>query len=242
MDTTGFLPILWWALGGAAAVGAGAYMYMEYQAYLLRTNVAGIPGGLRFTSQLFVVEARYGAKQLVVQARKARYKRKPLPQGDETEQTGSLTATLTAAGLQIQIFRIVEKSGDEGAPQETGVSSIVFNASDELTLQATQETQGESAVLHLDDIPASIAQDFQRFSNSLRTWLDKVEHGLNMEIEARRMKDEEAARLAAQAATADKVAEDPNAVLTSVALPLKPAAARHLANALQAIIWQVRTS
>ena len=50
MELTGFLPLLWWALGGAAVLGACFYLYVEYQAYLLRTSVTSVPGGLRFVA------------------------------------------------------------------------------------------------------------------------------------------------------------------------------------------------
>ena len=55
---TGFFPLLWWALGGASVLGAVVYLFMEYQAYLLRTSVTSVPGGLRFTAQGFSVESR----------------------------------------------------------------------------------------------------------------------------------------------------------------------------------------
>lgn len=199
MGTIGLLPLLWWSLGAAGLVGAGVYLYMEYQAYLLRTSVSGIPGGLRFTARLLVVEARYGAKQVVVEARSAHYKRQPLPEGDETVETGSVTATLPAAGLQMQVFRMVEKGTDADAPKCTGTCRIVFTASDALKMQASHTGVGECAVLRLEGVPTRVANDFQAFANTLQTWLDKVEHGLKMEIEAARLREEEEARAKAQA-------------------------------------------
>lgn len=214
MDSIGFVPLLLWALGAALVLGGGIYGYMEYHAYLLRTQVTGIPGGLRFFSQVLVVEARYGSKQLVVQTRNGELKRKPLPEGEETVQTGVLDATLPAPGIQIQVFRIVEREEGEETPNETGYSSIVFNASDELTMRASKQATGERSVLRLDGVPASIAHDFQRFSNGLQTWLGKVEHGLKREIEEQRQREEEAAKAASRAAAAAKAAQAPTAALT----------------------------
>lgn len=214
MDSIGFFSLLWWALGASLVLGVGVYAYMEYNAYLLRTQVTGIPGGLRFFSQVLEVEARYGPRQLVVQARHGEIKRKPLPEGDETVQTGPVTATLPAPGVQIQVFRIVEREEGAQTPKETGFSSIVFNASDDLTMRASQQPTGERVVLRLDGVPNSIAHDFQRFSNGLQTWLGKIEHGLKREIEAQRQREEDAARAAARAAEAAKAAQNPNAVLT----------------------------
>lgn len=214
MDSIGFVPLLLWALGAALVLGGGIYGYMEYNAYLLRTQVGGIPGGLRFFSQVFVVEARYGSKQLVVQTRNGELKRKPLPEGDETVQTGVLDVTLPAPGLQIQVFRIVAREEGEEKPNETGYSTIVFSASDDLTMRATKQPTGERSVLRLDDVHASIAQDFQRFANGLQTWLGKVEHGLKREIEDQRQREEAEAKAAARAAAAAKVAQTPDVVLT----------------------------
>jgi hypothetical protein len=50
---TGFFPLLWWALGAASVLGAAVYLFMEYQAYLLRTSVTSVPGGLLFKAQGF---------------------------------------------------------------------------------------------------------------------------------------------------------------------------------------------
>ncbi|MBK9347473.1 MAG: hypothetical protein IPN06_14275 [Burkholderiales bacterium] len=72
---------------GRIPAGGGCHLRLrEYNAYLLRTEVTGIPGGLRFVSKVLEVEARYGPKQLVVQARCGEFRRKPLPEGDETVQ------------------------------------------------------------------------------------------------------------------------------------------------------------
>lgn len=199
METIAFFPLLWWSLGVASLLGACVYSYAEYQAYLLRTSVSGIPGGLRFTSRLFVVEARYAAKQLVVEASNAQYNSQPLPVGDEVVQSGAVTATLAAAGLQMQVFRMVEKIPGTEDSTETGACRIVFTASDDLKMQATRSNVGVRAVLRLDGVPASIANDFQGFANTLQSWLDKVAHGLQMEISAARLRDEEQARAKEQA-------------------------------------------
>jgi hypothetical protein len=214
MGTIGFLPLIWWSLGVAGLVGAVMYLVMEYQAYMLRTDVRGIPGGLRFTSRFFVVEARYAAKQLVVQARNAQYKRHPLPEGNEVLKTGELTATLPAAGLQLQVFRTVEKGPSADVPKDTGLCKIVFTASDELKMQASHSIVGERAVLRLEGIPAPIAKDFQTFANTLQAWLDKVEHGLKMEIEAARLREEEAARAKEKAERDALAAQAANVVLS----------------------------
>ncbi len=214
MESIGFLPLLWWSLGAASLVGACFYLYMEYQAYLLRTQVSGIPGGLRFTSRLLVAEARYAAKHLVVEARNAHYKRRPLPEGNEVLKTGEVTATLPAAGLQMQVFRMVEKDGVSGAPKDTGLCSIVFTASDELKMQASHTSVGERAELRLEGIPASVAADFQTFANTLQAWLDKVEHGLKMEIEAARLREEAAARAKEKAERDALAAQAANVVLS----------------------------
>lgn len=214
MDLNGFFPLLWWALGVSLVLGGGIYAYMEYHAYLLRTQVTGIPGGLRFFSQILVVEARYGPKQLVVETRRGELRRYPFPEGEEAVQTGALTATLPAPGVQIKVFRIVEREAGEETPIETGFSSIVFEASDELMMRATKQPTGERAVLRLDGVPNAIAHDVQRFANSLQTWLGKIENGLQREIDEQRQREEDEARAAARAAAAAKASKTPAAALT----------------------------
>jgi hypothetical protein len=214
METIEFVPLLGWSLGAASLVGACIYLFMEYQAYMLRTAVSGIPGGLRFTSRLFVAEARYGAKQLVVEARNAQYRRQPLPEGVEAVQMGAVTATLPAAGLQMQVFRMVDKGAGTDAPQATGWCKIVFTASDELKMQASHSKVGERAVLRLEGVPAPIANDFQAFANTLQTWLAKVEHGLKMEIEAARLREEEEVRAKEKAEREAQALQAADAVLS----------------------------
>lgn len=215
MDTIGFIPLLMWAVVGAGVVGGSIYLFIEYQAYLMRTRVEGIPGGLRFTSKLFVAEARYSAKQLVVQAGKGDFRRQPLPKGEETVEQGALTATLPVAGLTMQVFRMVDPNDDSESPEETGLSNIVFNASDALTLQAQNQTGGERYVLRLDGVPSMIAHDFQRFANGLHSWIDKIEYGLKSEIEARRLQQEQEAKAAA---AAEKAAAKAAAAVSTVVL------------------------
>jgi hypothetical protein len=210
MDAIGFVPLLLWALAGAGILGVCIYAFMEYQAFLLRTQVDGIPGGLRFTARDFSIEAHYGKKEIEVKTKSCQFTRHPLPSGDATVQTGSLTATLPVAGLQMQVFRIVVKDGE--TPKETGHSTLVFNASDEMTLKAQGATGGQSYVLRINQVPAAIAADFQRFANTLHTWISKVEGGLAAEVEVLRLAEE--AKAKAEAAAAAPPKEDLSVPLT----------------------------
>lgn len=190
---TGLFPLLWWALGGASVLGAAVYLFMEYQAYLLRTSVTSVPGGLRFTAQGFSVESRHSAKEIKVIARNGIYARQALPDGEEEKQTGSLEVSLSAIGLQIEVSRISVKDSEEGKAAPTGFSRIVFSACDE----KLRKTQGKQASvrsqLKLDHVPDSIATDFQQFANGLRAWIDKVEQQLEAQIAAQRQREKEAA-------------------------------------------------
>jgi len=210
MEMNGILPILWWAIAVAAVVGACVYGFMEYQAYLLRTRVDGVPGGLRFTSLGFTVQASYGKRELEVRTKTGEYTRQPLPSGDPSVEMGSLAAIMPAAGLQMQVFRIVVKNGEE--PKETGYSSIVFNGSDEMNMKAQGKLGTIRSVLRIDQVPASIAADFQRFANGLNNWIGKVEGGLAADIAAQRRAAEEKAKAEAAAAAPPK--EDLSVPLT----------------------------
>lgn len=212
MDISGFFPLLWWALGGATAIGVGVYLFMEYQAYLLRTSVVSVPGGLRFTAQGFSVEARHSAKEIKVVARNGRYVRQSLPDGDEEVQTGALTVALAAVGLQIEVARVSLKGAEGAAATPTGHSRIVFFASDERVRQAHGKKASERSELRLDHVPDPIATDFQQFANGLRAWIDKVEHQMAAQAQEQLQRAQEAA--AAAAGLAVDPVEDTSVPLT----------------------------
>lgn len=197
MEMTGFFSLLWWTLGGAMVVGAAIYLFMEYQAYLLRTSVISVPGGLRFVAQGFSVESRHAAKEIVIIAKDGQYTRQPLDGGDEEQQTGSLSVTLPAVGLQIEVSRISVKAQDDGPATATGFSRIVFLASDEPKQKALGRSGGNRSQLKLDRVPDPIATDFQQFANGLRAWIDKVEQQLAAQVQAQRQKEQEEAAAAA---------------------------------------------
>jgi hypothetical protein len=198
MDMTGFFPLLWWALGGAAVLGGCAYLYMEYQAYLMRTSVVNVPGGLRFVAQGLTVESRHATKEIKVTTKAGRYVRQPLVGEDLPEtQTGALAVTLAAIGLQIEVSRISVKDPNGGAAKATGLSRIVFLATDEPVHKALGKTGGHRSELRIDRVPDPIATQFQQFANGLRAWIDKVEQQLQAKVAEQRKLEQEAAAAAA---------------------------------------------
>lgn len=212
MEMTGFMSLLWWALGGAAVLGGCVYLYMEYQAYLLRTTVVTVPGGLRFEAQGLTVESRHSAKEIKIVSRDGVYTRQPLAGGDEEVQTGALTVTLPAIGLQIEVSRISLK-GQAGKPATaTGFSRIVFLATDEPVQKAMARTGGDRSELRIDRVPDAIATNFQQFANGLRVWIDKVEQQLAAQVAEKRKQEEAAA--AAAAGLAVEPEEDPTIPLS----------------------------
>ena len=198
---TEFFPLLWWALGGASVLGAAVYLFMEYQAHLLRTSVTSVPGGLLFSAQGFSVESRHAAKEVKVITRSGAYARQALPDGDEEQQKGALTVSLAAVGLRMEVSRISVKDGDEGDAVPTGFSCIVFSASDETLRTAQGKLASERSQLKLDRVPDPIATDFQQFANGLRVWIDKVEQQAEAQAAAQlqREREQEQAEAAAQA-------------------------------------------
>jgi hypothetical protein len=193
---TGFFPLLWWALGAASVLGAAVYLFMEYQAYLLRTSVTSVPGGLRFTAQGFTVESRHSAKEIKVIARNGVYARQALPHGEEEQQRGNVDLSLSAIGLEIEVSRVSVKDGEEGDAKPTGYSRIVFSASDEKIRKTQGKLASERSQLKLDHVPDSIASDFQQFANGLRAWIDKVEQQLEAQLAAQRQREQEEAAAA----------------------------------------------
>ncbi len=197
MEMTGFVPLLLWALLGAAVLGGGFYLYVEYQSYLLRTSVSSVPGGLRFVAQGLTVESRHSKKELKITAKNGRYIRQLLADGDEEVQIGPLDVTLTAIGLQIDVSRVAVKDPEGGPAKATGYSRIVFLATDQALQTAMGRTGGYRAELHLDRVPDAIATQFQQFANGLRVWIVKVEQQLANLVAEQRKRENEAAEVAA---------------------------------------------
>ena len=212
MEMTGFLPLMWWALGGSAVLGGGAYLYMEYQAYLLRTSVISVPGGLRFVAQGLTVESRHAGKEIKVITKNGRFSRQPLAGGDDEVQEGALTATLVAVGLQIEVSRVAVKDPKGGEAKATGFSRIVFLATDEPMHKALGKPGGYRSELRIDNVPDPIATNFQQFANGLRAWIDKVEQQLQAKIAEQRKLEQEAAAVAAGLAMEPE--ENPTVALT----------------------------
>lgn len=212
MEMTGFLPLMWWALGAAAVLGGCVYLYMEYQAYLMRTSVISVPGGLRFVSQGLTVESRHAGKEIKVTTKNGRYARQPLGGGDEEVQAGPLAVTLSAIGLQIEVSRISVKDASGDTAKATGFSRIVFAATDEPVQKAMGRTGGDQSELRIDRVPDAIAVNFQQFANGLRAWIEKVEQQLAAKVAEQRQREQEAA--AAAAGLAVEPEEDPSVPLS----------------------------
>lgn len=214
MDMTGFFPLLWWTLGSATVVGACVYMVMEYQAYLLRTSVVSVPGGLRFTAQGFSVEVRHAAKEILVIAKDGHYVTQTIAGGDEQVQTGNLSVALPAVGLNIDVSRIAVKGQAGEASTATGYSRIVFTASDEPKRKALGRSGAHPFELRLDRVPDTIAANFQQFANGLRAWIDKVEQQLAAQALEQRKREDAAAAAAAGLAVAPEPVEDTSVPLS----------------------------
>ena len=197
MEMTGFLPLLWWALGGAAVLGGSFYLYVEYQAYLLRTSVSSVPGGLRFVAQGLTVESRHSTKEIKITTKNGHYLRLPLAGGDEEVQTAALDVTLTAIGMQIEVSRIATKDPQGGPAKATGFSRIVFVATDKPLNKAMGRSGGYRSEVRLDHVPDAIATQFQQFANGLRAWIAKVEQQLAAQVADQRKREQDEAALAA---------------------------------------------
>ncbi len=215
------MQVVWWALIAALVIGGGIYAYMEYHAYLLRTDVATLPTGVRFTAQGLVVESHNASREVVVQTHHGSYTHQKSPDAQPQQQTGSLTATFAAVGLKISTSRVVIKPDGGGPPVDTGFNTIVFQSSDDLACRAEGRPPGETSSVRIDHVPDAIAHDFQSYANRLLLWVDKLEHNVRIDVEKRRKEEEERERAEAQAAKARKNAP---AALTEAEREAKAAA------------------
>lgn len=200
------MQVVWWALAAAAVLGACVYGYIEYHAYMLRTKITTVDGGLEFFSQVMTVQSRHAAREVVVHTRRGNYTHQKAAADMADSKAGALTATFSAIGLHISNARIVIKPEGGGAPLETGFSTIEFQGSDDLISRSQGRTPSERSSLVIDHVPNPIADDFQHFANRLNLWIGKIEHGIKVDIERRRKEEEERARAEALAAAKAKKA------------------------------------
>lgn len=198
MGSIDFFSLLWWALGGAALLGAAAYGYMEYQAQLLRTQVDAIPGGLRFTAHGLTVEMRQPSKDIKVQVREhAKHTFQADGSSEPQVSTGGLTVELPATGLLMDVARVSLSVAEGEEAKPTGFSRITFTAYGK-PIKTQTPTAGKAGphpvhVLRLDQVPDPVAHDFHLFANRVRVWIDKIDAQWEAQEEARRLREQEEA-------------------------------------------------
>jgi hypothetical protein len=194
MDMT----VVYWALLIAVALVAAGFAIVEYQAYMLRSDVKSVPGGLRFTSQYFTVEAARSEKLVKVTCKNGSHRNTPADGGSEQIRTGSMSVALPAAGMRIQVSQI----GKRRAPGEpliaTGLSVIEFSAFNKFGPSTSSKGQKPNNVLELDGIPDSVAQALRHYAEGLFVWFDRLEADIAAEQAAR--EQQEAMNAAAQKA------------------------------------------
>lgn len=184
---------IWWTLGGFFALSVCAYLYVELQAFWLRTSVSRIPGGQRFQAHGFSVDMLRSAGKVRVKARNAHYSQHAKGEQPAMEKSGALDVTFDALGLRIELSRMVRTLANPKPGQEptrpTGWHSLAF--------QATEE----DAVLRLDHLPTPVADQFISFAKQIQVWVERLEHQRKARLEA-----EEAAKREAEEAAATKAA------------------------------------
>ena len=197
MDMT----IIYWALLAGVSVVALGFGIVEYQAYMLRSDVKSVPGGLRFTSQFFTVEASRSEKVVKITCKRGQHKTTPIAGEAEQVRTGALSVVMSATGMRIHVSQIGNRKAS-GAPLiATGVSLIEFSTPDKLEVFSKGKAVGPRSILEVDGIPDSVGQAFRHFSEGLDAWFDKLERDIATEIAVR--EQQEAFAVAAQKVTAD---------------------------------------
>eukprot|EP01030_Chromulinospumella_sphaerica_P023502 gene23502-23535_t len=187
---SGQMDWIWWSLGAIFVTAVAAYLYVELQAYWLRTTVVKIPGGHRFEAHGFSVDMLKGAGKVRVKARNAHYSQQAKGEQAAMEKSGALDVTFDALGLRIELSRMVRSVNNPKPGQETtrptGWHSMAF--------QSTEE----DAVLRLDHVPTKVADQFISFAKQIQVWVERLEH----QRKARQEADDAAKREAEEAAAA----------------------------------------
>ena len=201
-------------LGATLVIGVCGYLLIELKARTLRTRVIEVPGTLRFESHTFSINVELATKQIRVHMDKGRLTRHALQGGPDEVQEGPLDATLPAPGLHIVVKREEMQEGPGSTPTQTKTSgpfTITLRASD-ATINAAQKLPGKvETVLEITSIPATVAKNFENFSNRVQIWADKLEHRLKMEGVERTRKEEKAAQAQQEAQRLDASAAENDA-------------------------------
>jgi hypothetical protein len=209
MEISQTMHVLGWVLLGVLATAGAVYAFMEYRLYLLRTSVTKVPGGLLFKSLPFECEIHRTNREVLVRAKNANWTRQAIDGGTPEAFSGPLDLALPAPGIQIDVTPAEHLT----PPGRATDCFIEIKASDALTLQAAGKRGGQQWVVTLPHIPLSIGADFQQFANQIALWVEKIEQGLQAEVQERQQKAEEAAKAEA-AAKAGLAPPDPTAQMT----------------------------
>jgi hypothetical protein len=194
MDMT----VVYWALLAGVSVVALGFGIVEYQAYMLRTDVKSVPGGLKFTSQFFTVEASRSEKLVKITCKNGQHKTTPVAGEPDQIRTGALSLSMTAAGMRIQVSQIGKRKSAGDPLIATGVSLIEFSTPDKLEVFNKGKAVGPRTTLEIEGIPDSVGQAFRHFAEGLDVWFDKLERDIATEIAVREQQEAITAAVAAQ--------------------------------------------
>lgn len=209
MDMT----VVYWALlAGVSVVGIG-FGIVEYQAYMLRTDVKSVPGGLRFTSQFFTVEASRSEKLVKITCKSGQHKTTPVAGEPDQIRTGALSLSMPAAGMRIQVSQIGKRKGPGDPLIATGISIIEFSTPDKLEVFNRGKAMGPRTTLEIESVPDSVGQAFRHFSEGLDAWFDKLEYEIAAEVAAREQQEAVAAAAKTRAMAAASAVKAPKTPL-----------------------------
>jgi hypothetical protein len=170
---------IWWLIVPVVALGIVGFIVMEYLAYLERTQVITVNGGLRFIAKGLTVEMQRTKHRVLVITRKGHYTHNPSNGELPVIKVGELSAALHAVGLRIEV-----------SVQPKGPCTVLFRGT------------AEHTTLRIEELSAKVAQEFDAFADQVRLWVDKVE-----QRQRQIALEEEEKRLAAEKAEAEKAAK-----------------------------------
>ncbi|MDH4451138.1 MAG: hypothetical protein QE265_11205 [Rhodoferax sp.] len=195
---SGSIDWLWWCVCAVFVLAVAVYLLAELQAYGLRTAVAKIPGGQRFTARAFSVDMLRSAGKLRVKTRQAHYSQPAQDEQAPIDKTGPLDVTFEAVGLRIDIAPLPRAPAPahtafwaHAAPWRAGQKhSVTFHAA---PAQAT---------LRLDNVPTHVAERFWAFAKQVEVWVERTEQQHEEQLRAQAAAQREAEELAASRAAA----------------------------------------
>ena len=175
---------IWWLVGAVLVVGVLAYLLQEYIAWLERSQIVTVPGGLRFVARGLQVEMQRNKARLLIHTDRGHYSQQLPNAPAPMEKTGPLNASFEAYGLRLSVSREMLPPSKSGEQRPSGHYSLAF------------DSKADNAQLRISKVPHAVATQYAHFAGQVELWIEKVEARRDQAAQAAAAAEAEAAERA----------------------------------------------